>query len=60
MKIKVIHKTRFGMGYEYDEKYYCCPKCGKEIMYDNDVVIVRGKKQNYCDECGEYLEWNDE
>ena len=48
------------MGYEYDEKYYCCPKCGKEIMYDNDVVIVRGKKQNYCDKCGEYLEWDDE
>ncbi len=58
MKIKVEHNTRYGMGESYDEKYYCCPKCGKVIMYDNGVKIMRGGKQNYCDECGEHLEWD--
>lgn len=39
MKIKVESCTRYGMGNEYHEKYYYCPKCGKEILYNNGVRI---------------------
>ena len=58
MKVNIKHHTRYGMGYEYHEKRYCCPKCGNVIMYDNDVKIF-GSRQNYCDQCGEKLEWDD-
>lgn len=59
MKIKVEYHTRYGMGNEYHEKYYHCPKCDKLIMYDNGVVIMSGSKQNFCDRCGTRLDWCD-
>lgn len=59
MKIKVESCTRYGMGNEYHEKYYYCPKCGKEILYNNGVVEIRGKKQKFCDNCGTELDWSD-
>lgn len=59
MKIKVESCTRYGMGNEYHEKYYYCPKCGNEILYNNGVVEIRGKKQKFCDNCGTELDWSD-
>lgn len=59
MKIKVESCTRYGMGNEYHEKYYYCPKCGKEILYNKGVVEIRGKKQKFCDNCGTELDWSD-
>lgn len=59
MKIKVEYHTRYGMGEEYNEKRYRCPKCNKLIMYDNGVVIMKGLKQNFCDNCGTELDWSD-
>lgn len=35
MKIKVVHHTRYGMGYEYYEKYYYCPNCGMKLDWDD-------------------------
>ena len=44
MKVNIKHHTRYGMGYEYHEKRYCCPKCGNVIMYDNDVRLFGSMK----------------
>ncbi len=37
-----------------------CPNCKKEIYSIIDGEMVAGKKQNYCDECGQRLDWSKE
>lgn len=59
MKVKIKENTRYGMGEAYREKSYCCPKCGKEIMYYNGVTVISGSKQKFCHNCGTMLGWDD-
>lgn len=59
MTVEVKHSTRWGMGYEYHEKGYCCPKCGQLIAYHNGVVWESGNYgQKFCHNCGYKLNWN--
>lgn len=58
--VKIEHRTRWGHGYDYDEKYYLCPNCGKLLAYHNGVVLVFGNKQaKYCSDCGNRLYWEE-
>ena len=58
MKVEITHNTRYGMGESYHEKYYRCPKCHKEIMYYNGVIVINGSKQKFCHNCGTMLDWS--
>lgn len=59
-KINVKTHTRSGMGYDYNETSFYCPKCNKLIASHNGVQFVSGKfGQNYCDNCGCQLDWED-
>ena len=38
---------------------WVCPKCGRILMkFWSEVETIR--PFNYCDECGQRLDWNDE
>ena len=37
---------------------FLCPNCKKKIIPKVDGDFIAGKKQNYCDECGQALDWN--
>lgn len=59
MPVKVKHNIRYGMGNDYKEKGYYCPKCGWPIAYYNGVVWESGiYGQKFCHECGYKLDWN--
>lgn len=60
MPVEVRHSTRWGMGYNYHEKGYYCPKCGELIAYHNGVVLESGNYgQKFCHNCGYKLNWRD-
>ena len=37
-----------------------CPNCKKELIVTNDGIVIYKTKTNYCDECGQKLDWSDE
>ena len=45
---KVYEEKIFGV--EFREVYTACPECGKKL---NEL-----HKPNYCDNCGQKLDWN--
>ena len=42
-----------------DYKDYICPCCEKRIITKIDGDFLAGRKQNYCDECGQAINWSD-
>ena len=43
----------------YIGKMYCCPKCNTVIVADRGVDLTIFDKHNYCDTCGQRLDWSD-
>jgi hypothetical protein len=39
---------------------HTCPVCNKELIVTNDEIVIYKTKTNYCDECGQRLDWGDE
>lgn len=42
-----------------DYKDYICPCCKKRIITKIDGDFISGRKQKYCDNCGQALDWED-
>lgn len=42
-----------------DYKDYICPCCKKRIITKIDGDFISGRKQNYCDNCGQALDWSE-
>lgn len=40
-------------------KNYICPCCKKQIIRKIDDGFVAGRKQKYCDNCGQAIDWSD-
>lgn len=40
-------------------KNYICPCCKKQIIRKIDDGFVAGRKQKYCDNCGQALDWGE-
>lgn len=58
--VKIKHFTRWGMGWDYHERGYYCPKCDKCLAYFNGVIWTKKKKnQKYCSSCGYKLIWEE-
>lgn len=38
---------------------HTCPVCGKELIVTNNETVIYKAKTNYCDECGQKLDWSD-
>lgn len=52
-KLKTIEVGHFGL-------VLLCPSCENEIAMIWESVLQKGKyKQNYCDNCGQALDWSD-
>lgn len=52
-KLKGKEVGRFGLA-------LLCPSCENQVAMIYDSVLQKGKyKQNYCDNCGQALNWND-
>ena len=52
-KLKTIVVGRFGL-------VLLCPSCENEIAMIWESVLQKGKyKQNYCDNCGQALDWSE-
>lgn len=46
--------------YHYvDCQYFFCPYCRNHIISRLDGDLVAGRKQQYCDKCGQALDWSD-
>lgn len=46
--------------YHYvDCQYFFCPYCRNHIISRLDGDLVAGRKQQYCDKCGQALDWGD-
>lgn len=47
-------------GKSYYENYddFLCPSCKKRIISNINGDWVAGRRQKYCDECGQALDWN--
>lgn len=59
--VKIKHDTRWGHGYNFEEKYYLCPTCGKLLAYHNGVILIFGDtKAKYCKHCGNEIYWESE
>ena len=59
--VVVSEDVRWGMGYDYHEKYYFCPKCRKLLAYHNGVKMIYGNtSQKFCSECGYKLVFPEE
>lgn len=43
-----------------DYKDYLCPCCQKRIISKIDGDFIAGGKVNYCDNCGQTLDWSDD
>lgn len=39
---------------------HTCPVCGKELIVTNNETVIYKTKTNYCDECGQKLDWSGE
>lgn len=53
-KLKTIEVGHFGL-------VLLCPSCENEIAMIWESVLQKGKyKQNYCDNCGQALDWSSE
>lgn len=53
-KLKIIEVGRFGL-------VLLCPSCENEIAMIWKSVLQKGKyKQNYCDKCGQALDWSED
>lgn len=39
---------------------HTCPVCDKELIVTNDEIVIYKTKTNYCDNCGQRLDWSDE
>lgn len=37
---------------------HTCPVCGKELIVTNNETVIYKTKTNYCDECGQRLDWS--
>ena len=35
-----------------------CPRCCNTIVSKAGAVFVGGRRSNYCDECGQKLDWS--
>lgn len=47
--------------YEEDEwNDYLCPKCGRTIISKHNGQWFCGKRQHFCDLCGQRIDWSDE
>lgn len=46
-------------GKAYYENYdnFLCPSCGKRIISNINGGWVAGRRQKYCDKCGQALDW---
>lgn len=42
-----------------DFQNFHCPKCKQKIIARLDGEWIAGKLQNYCDKCGQALDWGD-
>jgi hypothetical protein len=42
-----------------DFQNFHCPKCNQKIIARLDGEWIAGKLQNYCDKCGQALDWSD-
>lgn len=52
-KLKGKEVGRFGLA-------LLCPNCENQVAMIWDSVLQKGKyKQNYCDNCGQALDWED-
>lgn len=40
-----------------DFQNFHCPTCNKKIVSRLDGVWIAGKLQDYCDDCGQALDW---
>lgn len=38
---------------------HTCPICDKELIITNDETVIYKTKTNYCDNCGQKLDWSD-
>lgn len=46
--------------YHYvDCQYFFCPYCRNHIISRLDGDLIAGRKQQYCDKCGQALDWGD-
>lgn len=50
----IIKRTHYAC---FDE--FFCPCCQQRIISRLDENWIAGKLQNFCDECGQALDWND-
>lgn len=42
-----------------DLQDFHCPKCNQKIIARIDGEWIAGKQQNYCDKCGQAIDWSD-
>lgn len=38
---------------------HTCPVCDKELIVTNDEIVIYKTKTNYCDNCGQRLDWSE-
>lgn len=42
-----------------DCQYFFCPYCRNHIISRLDGDFIAGRKQQYCDKCGQALDWSE-
>lgn len=55
---KPIVKSYFCHYVNYQD--FLCPYCRNHIILKVDGNFIAGKKQQYCDDCGQKLDWSEQ
>lgn len=48
-----------GLSVDTHTAIHTCPVCDKELIMTNNEIVIYKTKTNYCDNCGQKLDWSD-